>query len=70
MKFNKADIVVLKGRSEPLGVITKFYKDYAFVLWWPTSNKPQHTTFLKPDRLELIQSSQKKRGRPPKTSKR
>ena len=70
MKFNKADVVILKGRPEPMGVITKFYEDYVFVTWWPTSRKPQHRTFLKPDRLELIQSSQKKRGRPPKASKR
>jgi hypothetical protein len=69
MKFNKADIVMLKGRPEPLGVITKFYKKYIFVLWWPTSTEAQHKTFLKPDRLELIESSQKKRGRPPKVSK-
>lgn len=70
MKFNKADIVALKGRPEPLGVITKFHEGYAWVTWWPTSKKPQHRTFLKPSRLELVQSSQKKRGRPPKNSRR
>ena len=70
MKFNRADIVALKGRPEPLGVITKLHEGYAFVLWWPTSDKPQHKTFLKPSRLELVQSSQKKRGRPPKNSRR
>jgi len=66
--FYRSDIVILKGRAEPKGVITKLNDNMAHVLWWPTSKKPQHKTFVEVSRLEVIQSSKVKRGRPKKKS--
>ena len=69
MKFNKADIVGLKGVPGLQGVITKFLDDGSVVVWWwPCGRRPQSKTFVDMNRLELIQSSQKKRGRPPKSA--
>ena len=66
MAYNLGDIVALRGRADPLGVITKLNGSTAHVLWWPTSKKPQHKTFCDVERLLVMQSSQKKRGRPKK----
>ena len=66
MAYNLGDIVALRGRADPLGVITKLKGSTAYVLWWPTSKKPQHKTFCDAERLIVMQSSQVKRGRPKK----
>jgi hypothetical protein len=66
MKYNIRDLVTLRGRPDPLGFITKLKGSTAFVLWWPTSKKPQHKTFCDVERLIVMQSSQVKRGRPRK----
>ena len=60
----------MRDRPDPLGVITKLTnKGVAHVLWWPTSNVPQRKTFCDVNRLVVMQSSQKKRGRPKKEVK-
>jgi len=64
--YHLGDIVALRGRADPLGVITKLNGSTAHVLWWPTSKKPQHKTFCAVDRLIVMQTSQVKRGRPKK----
>ena len=66
MTYNLGDMVHLRGRKDPFGVITKLYGSTAHVLWWPTSKKAQHKTFCDVERLLVVQSSEVKRGRPKK----
>ena len=61
------DLVALKGRSEPLGFITKLHgAEMAYVMWFPTSKTPQRKTYCDPAMLVVVQSSEVKRGRPRK----
>ena len=65
------DIVAIKGKPERKGVLRKFFKHEgiinAVVMWWPTSKKPQHSSYLDFDLLETVQPREK-RGRPKKPS--
>jgi len=63
--IEKGDIVITKGRPKPMGIVRKFYGEKVIVDWWPTSDQPQHTTFLPPNRLEILQKRER-RGRPKK----
>lgn len=67
--YHLGDLVALRHRPDPLGIITKLRDDIAYVLWWPTSSVPQRKTFCDVNRLVVMQSSQKKRGRPKKEVK-
>ena len=64
--YNLGDLVALRGRSDPLGIITKLDGLTAHVLWWPTAKTPQHKTFCDANHLVVMQPSQVKRGRPKK----
>ena len=64
--LHKGDLVILKGRDEPKGLVIKIIDSTVHVLWWPTSSQPQIKTFCAADRLAVVQSAQKKLGRPKK----
>lgn len=66
MTCNIADLVALRGRDDPLGVITKLNGSTAHVLWWTTSEKPQYKSYCSVDDLIIVQPAQVKRGRPKK----
>jgi hypothetical protein len=66
MRAKRSDIVILKGREEPIGFVKRIVKGVAHVMWWPTSTQPQRTTMVEVKKLKVVLSSEKKRGRPKK----
>jgi len=63
------DIVAIKGTPERRGILRKFVKHEgilnAIVMWWPWKGKPQHSSFVDFELLEIVQPREK-RGRPKK----